>query len=74
MNVKEIVLEYLESKCYAGLYSEDNNCACDKEDLMPCDYIVFNCEPGYKLPCTDSNNCDLGEDCKFHIGIANETT
>lgn len=61
MDVKKIVLEYLETKGYDGLFAAWN-CACKKSDLMPCMGDGLGCEPGYESPC------DCGNEHDFHIG------
>ena len=60
--IKEIVKEYLETNGYEGLFYP-GECACELEDLMPCDEPNMNCEPGYKEPC-DPKECG---DHEFHI-------
>lgn len=61
MNCKEILEKYLRDNGYDGLYSEAE-CACELEDLIPCDEDPSTCEPGYKIPCPE----DCG-DHDFHI-------
>lgn len=48
MNVKEIVIKYLNEHKYDGLYSED--CGCTIENLFPCGgYGMFEtCQAGVK--------------------------
>ncbi len=46
MNVKEIVIEYLKSHGYDGLY-DGYDCGCKVDDLMPCDSCPDLCEAGY---------------------------
>lgn len=60
MNVKDIVLEYLQAHGYDGLYTP-GGCACIKSNLMPCGEFNTDCEAGYL--------CD-GDDpeCDFYIG------
>lgn len=53
-------MEYIEANGYDGLYSP-GVCACKKDDLMPCDGMRNDCEPGYLC------ECDCG-DHYFHIG------
>lgn len=62
MNVEEIVGQYLKEHGFDGLYSEDRECACEIDDLMPyCDENLAGCSPGYKTPC------DCKENHPFHI-------
>jgi hypothetical protein len=66
VTVNEIIMQYLKSNGYDGLFSEDN-CACSLEDLIPCcnsDWVL-SCQAGYKHPCPS----DCGEH-DYHIGIA----
>jgi hypothetical protein len=60
MTVKEIVVNYLKSNGYDGLYSE--SCGCEISDLAPCDIIGLNCKAGYKIDCpchTCTNDCEV---------------
>lgn len=66
MNVKEIIIEYLEKNGYEGISCEDE-CGCEISDLFPCGEYVGDCTPGYKVPC-DPETCKAGGGCKFHIG------
>lgn len=66
MNVKEIVIEYLEKNGYEGLFCEE--CSCEIDDLFPCGEFVGDCEPGHKVPCPGADICDAFPDCTFHIG------
>lgn len=50
MEVKEIIKEYLEKNGYDGLFLP-GNCACKKNDLMPCDVNFSECIPGYLYKC-----------------------
>jgi hypothetical protein len=72
MKVKEIniipLIEYLKSNGYDGLYNDEGFCACELNDLAPCEDLSFmECKPGYKVPCIKSE-CENGGECKFHIG------
>lgn len=58
--VKEILVEWLRSHGFDGLFFE-GECACTVDDLAPCDSCFGDCVPGYCTPC----NC--GEGCAFHI-------
>ncbi|HUX59207.1 MAG TPA: hypothetical protein VMV77_19710 [Bacteroidales bacterium] len=81
MNVKEIILdlierdginaelkaalrEYLEDDGYEGLAGD--NCGCELNDLMACGGDGLDCEPGYKVPCTEE--CEYHDQgCEWHI-------
>jgi len=67
MNVQEIIIDWLTSHGYDGLYNADGQCACKLGDLMPCGEPGIDCAPGYLAPCpgTASETCD--GDCAFHI-------
>ena len=60
MNLKEIVKKYLKDHGYDGLFDRDGECACETDDLFPCDNPSAFCRPGYK------ELCDCG-DHDFHI-------
>jgi len=63
MTVKDMVSAYLRQNGYDGLWSPDGECACKRDDLMPCDgESIDKCRPGYLAPCPD----DCGEH-EFHI-------
>jgi len=66
MNVKEIVKAYLEDNGFEGLAGID--CGCELSDLMPCCIeSIDHCEPGYKVPCKDAEECPADGDCDWHI-------
>ena len=48
MTVKEIVKAYLDANGFDGLFSDDGDCACQKDDLAPCGGCdnIMDCEPG----------------------------
>ena len=62
MQIKEIVMKFLIDNKYDGLYDKDCECACDINDLFPCDDVCPDCIAGYKGPC----ECE--EEHIFHIG------
>ena len=67
MTVKNIVLAYLISHGYDGLWTDE--CGCKLDDLMPCagaGGAPDGCEPGYLLAC--DCEVDSEEPCPFHIG------
>jgi len=45
MDVKDILIKYLEENNFDGLYNNDE-CWCLKYNLCPCDKIDFNCKAG----------------------------
>ncbi len=61
MNVKQIVLEYLEANGFDGLYDSDAECGCHRDHLMPCGEGADVCCPGYARP-------DPSGEEKFVIG------
>jgi hypothetical protein len=72
MTIMEIVREYLGKNGFDGLYNP-GECACKKDELMPCDCIsdINNCIPGYL--CTQGDNEDM-DGWNFHIGPNKETS
>lgn len=50
MTVIDMVKKALEEAGYDGLYNSDLGCACDNDDLRPCDSDsdFVHCKPGYK--------------------------
>lgn len=67
MTVRDIVKQYLLDNGFDGLCDPDGTCSCKIADLAPC-CSSFDCEPGYKVPCT----CDGG--CGFHIAAEKPKT
>ena len=68
MNAVEIVITWLKNNGYDGLYTED--CGCLVDDLMPCGVFASSCEPGYKVPCPGSDDCEnavYSEPCEWHV-------
>lgn len=53
--VVEIVAEWLNTNGYDGLFREEQ-CACLKENLAPCDEIENDCRAGYKHACNSSDS------------------
>jgi len=68
MKVEEIIVEYLDKNGYDGLFSQDGECACEKNDLAPCEHISLDCRVGYKT------ECDCEEEHDFHISAKKEKT
>ena len=52
ITVKEIVVQYLESNGYDGLFLP-GECACKIDGLMPCEGYCGDCEPGVLLEGDD---------------------
>lgn len=68
MNVREIVEGYLKSNGYTGLVYDWGECGCTIDDLAPCDGVLSECEPGYKVTCTCEEHADFG----WHVQGAKE--
>jgi len=51
MTVEKIVRDYLERNGFDGLCCTD--CGCDLSDLAPCGNWPGDCEPGYRVSCSD---------------------
>jgi hypothetical protein len=51
---REIVADYLNDNEYDGLFMA-GECACSRDDIMPCEEYSSECEPGYRhdVPCAD---------------------
>lgn len=47
MNGKEILVEWLQSNGYDGLYDDCDGCFCLIADLMPCNDCPDMCQAGY---------------------------
>ncbi len=65
VTVKEIVEIFLREYKYDGLFLHDC-CACETDDLEPCDGMSTECAAGYLTPGC-SEDCSVGG-CDFHIG------
>jgi hypothetical protein len=61
MTVLEIIKKYLDENGYDGLYNEEFDCGCIKDDLVPCDDMGKNCSPGYERIFKVGEDCGL--DC-----------
>jgi hypothetical protein len=66
MNVKEIVLAYLQSHGYDGLCYPDFGCYCGVDDLASCGEIPDSCQPARKKIATVEDTCDGEAD--FEVG------
>jgi hypothetical protein len=59
--VREIVLNYLKEKEYAGLFNACDSCGCSVDDLFPCaSEGCLDCEAGYMVEC----RTEMCEDCE----------
>jgi len=66
--VREIIKEYLIKHGYDGLYeTKHNECACEVDDLIPCDGECADCAPGYKITCNNLEECYFGDYPHWHI-------
>ncbi|KKN02823.1 hypothetical protein LCGC14_1113910 [marine sediment metagenome] len=65
MTVQEILISWLIEHNFDGLWNED--CGCQMSDLMPCENMFSDCQPGYKIDCPGGEDCAAGGDCDFHI-------
>jgi hypothetical protein len=48
MELKDIVRDYLIKNGFDGLFNQDNECGCLRDELMVCDEPSPFCAPGYK--------------------------
>ena len=54
LTVRNIMVKWLKEHGYDGLFSSDGDCACEINDLFPCEGGIGgidgvpNCQPGYK--------------------------
>ena len=63
MNGIGMIRMYLKEYGYDGLYSE-GGCACERDDLHPCDEDPSLCTAGYKVMGCQP---ECGMDCDWHI-------
>ena len=49
--VIEIVRAFLVAHNFDGLFNSGGDCACDLNDLSPCQEMTESCEAGYKTEC-----------------------
>jgi hypothetical protein len=63
MNVKSIVLAYLQMAGFDGLLNDWGDCGCENADLMPCDCDsgLSRCQPAYKGPFHGDSEFGRGE-------------
>lgn len=50
MTVKEIVSQCLVDRGFDGLYNDNGECGCLRDDLAPCGEMSELCEAGYRHP------------------------
>lgn len=60
--IKEMIKGRLQMLCFDGLFSTEIDCACDLEDLMPCDEPCPSCEAGYKTK-NPPGKVEVDSDC-----------
>ena len=61
MNGKEIIIDWLKSHGFDGLYLPDGDCGCIVDDLVPCDSDPCFCEAGRKSLQDDGDWKIIGE-------------
>ncbi len=66
VSVDEILIDWLKSHGYDGLYQEDGECACLVTDLCPCGEGAGDCRAGMLANC-NAETCANGGGCNFHI-------
>jgi len=47
LTLKDLTLSSLTKKGFDGLFSDDGECACKLDDLMPCHAPEVDCAAGY---------------------------
>lgn len=62
-NCEDIIRAFLESNGYTALANPDIECGCYLDDFMPCDGVVKECQPAYKIKA-HCDNCEAGCDGK----------
>jgi len=64
MTVKDIIMEYLNTHGYDGLYDGQGECVCCLEDLIPCSCSEYclECQPGYLQPGDEKFDFYIGPD------------
>ena len=67
--VKEIVQAHLAAAGYDGLTDEDE-CACELADLMPCGNPNNGCAAAYRVPCVPEECDSEGGKGHFHMRSA----
>ena len=67
IDVNWILCHWLKSNGYDGLSNGEIGCACDLDDLIPCEGAQPSCEAGYKVPCDCSDPESGWEEHDCHI-------
>ncbi len=62
MNIKEVIILSCKFTGHDGLYNSDLSCACDLNDLMPCNQPFQDCELGYKSTHSKTGDWVIGAD------------
>ena len=67
-SLSEVIVNYLKEIGADGLCNPEAECACDIDDLAPCDCIdLQDCVPARKKTCAncpERDNCSLVEECE----------
>ena len=59
MKIKKILKKYLDDNKLDGLFHSETECACCRDDLIPCGEYFGDCEAGLKINC-DCRDADHG--------------
>ena len=75
-NVRQIVVEFLETNGFDGLCYPDEPCGCLAENLAPCGLCdnILDCQPGHRKDVDEHEPCECdGQGTKhWHICLLNE--
>jgi hypothetical protein len=66
MDLRTLLKRYMEDNGYDGLFNPNSDCACEKDDLAPCDEMSIECTLGVKGAC-DPETCPIDGECEWHI-------
>ncbi len=64
MTIKDIIIAALESMGADGICNRDNQCGCDRYDLL-CEFPSFDCEPAKRKIATAE---DIDEESDYEVG------
>jgi len=53
--VLDIIKSYLRDNGFDGLCEPDTECGCGLDDLAPCDGIIQDCIPAYRITLRDGD-------------------
>ena len=68
ISVQQIMEKYLKDNGFDGLFNEDGECACSLGDeLIPCGELCVECQAGYKVPCSKSDECENYDPHDWHM-------